>query len=141
MSNVLCHEGHGTRAHLMDTSEHCHICCLIMTHRNANPSDDDGMIVHTSLSSTMMSVTYSYCAQQSGNTLEQIRRTVLTRFTANGTRLRRKTIPARSFFPSSSAYTRSAEKPRPRLSEWCRRGRAGKWCSHAKHRYWVRFRA
>ena len=42
----------------------------------------------------------------------------LTRFEANGTRFRRKTAPARSFLPSSSAYTRSAEKPGIRLSEY-----------------------
>ena len=111
------------------------------THRNANPSDNDEMTVHTSLSSTMMFVVYPYCAQQSGNAQEQVQRAVLTRFAANGMRLRRKTIAARSFLPSSSAYTRSAEKPSIELSEWGRRGCAGKWCSHAKHRNWVRVRA
>ena len=111
------------------------------THLKAKPSDPDGMLAHISLSTTTMFVASAYCARQSGNAQEQVQRTVLTRFTANGTRFRSKTIPARSFLPSSSAYTRSAEKPEPRLSEWCRRGCAGKWYSHAKHRNWVRVRA
>ena len=49
--------------------------------------------------------------------MRTVDRTPLTRFVAIGTRFRSKTTAAISFFPSTSAYTRSAEKPGPDPNE------------------------